>query len=163
MNFKYVDFEKVTAHYKEYRKGVDEINEKKSGFLKEIEPIRKEMNSIIGSVSSGLIIDSRTQQQKAERFQQLQAEVMKKDSEFKSILKEMTDSLNVKSFDYLSGVIQEWAKEENIDVVSSKMETIFVKEEFDATSDILDLLKSKNMFVEFSIEPQPDIDTQDNK
>lgn len=148
MNFKYVDFEKVTSHYSEYRKGVDEINQQKSDFLKEIEPIRKEMNSIISSSSMGLIVDNRTQQQKAERFQQLQAELMQKDSEFKQVLKKMSDDLNVKSFDFLSEVIGNWAKENNVDVVSSKMETIFVSEKYDSTNEILDLLKSNQQFVE---------------
>jgi Skp family chaperone for outer membrane proteins len=148
MNFKYVDFEKVTSHYSEYRKGVDEINQQKSDFLKEIEPIRKEMNSIISSSSMGLIVDNRTQQQKAERFQQLQAELMQKDSEFKQVLKKMSDDLNVKSFDFLSEVIGNWAKENDVDVVSSKMETIFVSEKYDSTNEILDLLKSNQQFVE---------------
>jgi len=148
MNFKYVDFEKVTSHYSEYRKGVDEINQQKSDFLKEIEPIRKEMNSIISSSSMGLIVDNRTQQQKAERFQQLQAELMQKDSEFKQVLKKMSDDLNVKSFDFLSEVIGNWAKENDGDVVSSKMETIFVSEKYDSTNEILDLLKSNQQFVE---------------
>lgn len=152
MNFKYVDFEKVTSHYSEYRKGVDDINQKKSEFLLEIEPIRKEMNQIISSASSGLIVDNRTQQQKAERFQELQSEVMQKDSEFKKILKKMTDELNVKTYDYLSEVIGIWAKDNNVDVVSSKMETIFVNDKYDSTNDILDLLRNNEQFLELPEE-----------
>ena len=150
MNFKYVDFEKVTSHYSEYRKGVNHINEKKSEFLNDIEPIRKEMNQIISSASSGLIVDNRTQQQKSERFQQLQSEIMKKDSEFKQELKKLTDELNVSTYDYLSEIIGKWAQDNEVDVVSSKMETIFVNEKYDATENILDLLRELEQYVQIS-------------
>jgi hypothetical protein len=150
MNFKYVDFEKVTSHYVDYRNGIERIEEEKNSFLETIEPIRKELNSILSSVSSGLIIDNTTQKQKAERFQELQSEIMKKDSEFKKQLKEMHDELNLKCFDKLSELIGEWAKESEIDVVSSKIETIYVRDEYDATNSILELLKSKELFVELS-------------
>jgi Skp family chaperone for outer membrane proteins len=157
MILKYVDFEKVTSHFVEYRNGVDKINDKKKEFLLEIEPIRKEMNSIISSVSSGLIIDTMSQKQKTERFQQLQNELMQKDSQFKSVLKEMQDELNVKSFDSLSELISVWAEENNIDVVSSKIETIFVRSNFDATNDIIDILKSKDLFIEL-----PEVKKEEN-
>jgi Skp family chaperone for outer membrane proteins len=148
MNLKYVDFEKVTSQFVDYRNGIDEINTEKDNFLKEIEPHRKEMNNIISSVSSGLIIDNSTQQQKAERFQQIQSEIMKKDSEFKKKIKEMTDELNVKCFDKLSDIISEWAKEQKIDVISSKIETVYVTEEYDVTDQIIELLKLKDLFKE---------------
>jgi Skp family chaperone for outer membrane proteins len=148
MNLKYVDFEKVTSHYTVYRTGVDEINNKKKEFLQEVEPIRKEMNSIITSIQSGLILDNKTQQQKGEKFQQLQQELMQKDNEFKYQLKSMQESLNVKCFDELSVIITDWATENDIDVVSSKMETIFVKDIYDSTDDVIELLKSKELFIE---------------
>lgn len=148
MNFKYVDFEKVTSHYVHYRDGIEEIEEEKNKFLDTIEPIRKELNSILSSVSSGLIIDNTTQKQKAERFQELQSEIMKKDGEFKKQLKEMHDKLNVKCFDQLSELIGEWSKENEIDVISSKIETIYVRDKYDATDNILELLKSKDLFIE---------------
>lgn len=148
MNFKYVDFEKVTSHYVDYRDGIEKIEGEKNKFLDIIEPIRKELNSILSSVSSGLIIDNTTQKQKAERFQELQSEIMKKDAEFKKQLKEMHDELNVKCFDQLSELIGEWAKENDIDVVSSKIETIYVRDEYDSTYSILELLKSKGLFIE---------------
>jgi Skp family chaperone for outer membrane proteins len=152
MNLKYVDFEKVTTHFVDYRNGVNEINEKKKEFLNEVEPIRKEMNSIISSTSTGLIVDNRTQQQKAERFQQLQSELMQKDGKFKSVLKQMQDELNSKTFESLQKIISNWATDNSVDVISSKMETIYVNDNYDATDNIIQLLKDTNLFIEVEID-----------
>ena len=83
MEFRVIDFEVLTTHYKNYRDGVDVINGERENILKTIEPIKKEMNQILSSATSGLIMNGQTQQQQAERFQELQQQIMEIDNDFK--------------------------------------------------------------------------------
>ena len=52
MEFRVIDFEILTTHYKNYRDGVDVINAERENILKVIEPIKKEMNQIISSATT---------------------------------------------------------------------------------------------------------------
>ena len=152
MEIRVIDFEILTSHYKNYRDGVDKINAEKEAILKKIEPIKKEMNQIISSVQSGLIMDARTQQQKGERFQELQKEVMQIDNDFKYKNRQMVDELNTKSYDELSNIISVWAVKNSIDLVSGKMEIVFCNDKWDITNDILEVLKEQNLYVDRPIE-----------
>ena len=71
MEFRVVDFELITRHYKSYKDGVDEIEKYKEEVLKKVEPLKKEMNSIIAAASGGIVVDTLTQQQRVENFQKL--------------------------------------------------------------------------------------------
>lgn len=152
MEIRVIDFEILTSHYKNYRDGVDKINAEKEAILKKVEPIKKEMNQIISSVQSGLIMDARTQQQKAERFQELQKEVVQIDNDFKYKNRQMVDELNTKSYDELSNIIGVWAVKNSIDLVSGKMEIVFCNEKWDITNDILEVLREQNLYVDRPIE-----------
>jgi Skp family chaperone for outer membrane proteins len=147
MEFRVIDFEILTTHYKNYRDGVDVINAERENILKVIEPIKKEMNQIISSATTGLIIDGNTKQQQAERFQELQQEIMSIDNDFKVKNKQLVDELNTKCYDELSEMISSWAKDNSIDVVSGKMEIIYCNDKWDVTNDILELLKQKDLYV----------------
>lgn len=162
MEIRVIDFEILTTHYKNYRNGVDEINAERKKVLKEIEPIRKEMNSIISSATNGLIMDGRTQEQQSKRFQELQQELVNIDNEFKVKNKQMVDDLNTKSFDELSEIITEWAKDNSIDLVSGKMEIIFCDDKWDVTNDILDILKHKELYVEREIVNESEKEEQES-
>jgi Skp family chaperone for outer membrane proteins len=156
MEIRVIDFEILTRHYKVYRDGVDIINTEKEEFLKSIEPIRKEMNAIIASVSSGLIIDQKTQQQKGEEFQKLQSELMEMDNQFKHKMQNMRDDLNLKSYEGLSEIVTNWAKDSSIDLVSGKMEVVYSNPKYESTDEILEILKQQNLFVEFEEKEKED-------
>ena len=151
MEIRVIDFEILTTHYKKYRDGVDLINLERKKILEQIEPLRKEMNMIISSATTGIILNGLTQQQQAERFQELQQELVNIDNDFKAKNKEMVDQLNTKSFDELSVIITEWAEKNSIDLVSGKMEIIFCNDKWDVTNDILEILKEQELYVDREI------------
>jgi Skp family chaperone for outer membrane proteins len=148
MELRVVDFEILTRSYKTYIDGVNEIENEKSNFLLNIEPHRKELNSIISYASSGLIMDRKTQQEKSEKFQTIQQELLQMDSDFKIKLKKMSDELNEKCYDELSEIIQEWSEKKNIDIVLGKMEVVFCKRNLEITMEILDKIKELGMYIE---------------
>jgi Skp family chaperone for outer membrane proteins len=110
------------------------------------------MESIINAAKSGLVLDPNTQRQKEQKFSELQQEAMLIDGDFKAKMRELHDALNKTTFDELSSFVNEWAKENSIDLITGKMEVVFANEKFDATNDILDILKSKDLYVEHSEE-----------
>ena len=148
MKIRVVDFDKLTRHYINYREGVNKINTEKDNFLQEIEPIRKEMNSIISSMSGGLVLDNKSQEEKAIQFRTLQQELFSKEQDFKYKLKGWTDELNEKCYDELSEIITKWSIENSIDLVTGKMEVVFCNKDFESTDDILNILKEKDLFFE---------------
>jgi Skp family chaperone for outer membrane proteins len=149
MNIKVVDFEILTRHYKNYREGVNIIESEKKEFLKKLDPLKKEMNSIISSASSGLVIDNSIQQKRAEDFQKLQQEAIEMDREFKIQLKKISDDLNEKVYDELSEIINDWSVSNDVDLVTGKMEVIYCNDKYDATNSILDILKDKDLYVDY--------------
>jgi Skp family chaperone for outer membrane proteins len=160
MEIRVIDFEILTTHYKKYRDGVDVINFERKKILEEIEPIKKEMNMIISSATTGIILNGQTQQQQAERFQELQQQIMEIDNDFKVKNKKMIDELNTKSFDELSEIVTDWATTNSIDLVSGKMEIIFCNDKWDVTNDILEILKEKELYVDREISKEKELETE---
>jgi Skp family chaperone for outer membrane proteins len=152
MKIRVINFDEVTKHYTTYVDGKKEIQKAKEGFLQKIEPLRQEMESILKAANSGLIIDQQSQQQRMEKFRKLQEEAVGYDNDFKYQFKEMNDNLNVKVYDELEKIINQWAKENDIDMVTGKMEVVYLKEDFDATNQILEVLKTKDLFVQHQEE-----------
>lgn len=160
MEIRVIDFEILTTHYKKYRDGVDLINLERKNILEEIDPIKKEMNMIISSATTGIILNGQTQQQQAERFQELQQELVAIDNEFKVKNKKMVDELNTKSFDELSEIVTDWASQNSIDLVSGKMEIIFCNDKWDITNNILEILKEKDLYVDREISKETEVETE---
>lgn len=160
MEIRVIDFEILTTHYKKYRDGVDLINLERKNILEEIEPIKKEMNMIISSATTGIILNGQTQQQQAERFQELQQQLVEIDNEFKVKNKKMVDELNTKSFDELSEIVTDWASKNSIDLVSGKMEIIFCNDKWDVTNNILEILKEKDLYVDREISKETEVETE---
>lgn len=148
MEIRVIDFGIVTSHYINYFNGVKEINAEKEEFLKKMEPLKNQMNQIISAATNGLILDTKTQQQKAEEFQQIQKDAVEIEKEFQYKIKNMTTELNEKSYEELEVIVTEWAEKNSIDLVTGKMEVIFSNSKYDATNDILEVLKEKDLFVE---------------
>jgi Skp family chaperone for outer membrane proteins len=152
MEFRVVDFEILTKHYKNYQEGIKKIEEEKNSFIKSLDPVKKEMESIISQMSSGLIIDEKTQKEKEERFRSLQDQAMGIDNRFKVEMKKMHEDLNKKTFDELSEIIEEYSKSNGIDLVIGKMEVVYLVDKFEITENIVSVLKEKELYFEVETE-----------
>ena len=148
MEIRVLDFDILTKNYKNYQDGLKNIAGEKNEFITKLGPIKTEMENIIAAAKSGLVLDPNTQRQKEQKFSELQQEAMMIDGDFKARMRELHDTLNKTTFDELSSFVNEWAKENSIDLITGKMEVVFANEKYDATNDILDILKSKDLYVE---------------
>lgn len=147
MILRIIDFQELTTHYKNYQDGVEFINNRKQDFLNKVEPLKKEMNTIISENQSPDTPENK-KIKSAERFHTLQQEAIGFENEFKYELKKLNDDLNVKCYDELAEIIKDWSLESKIDVVIGKMEVVFNKPEFESTDEILEILKQKGLYVE---------------
>lgn len=165
MEFRVVDFEKVTHHYKLYQDGISNIEDYKNGILKRVDPIRKEMQTIITASQNGIVVDSMSEQQRMQRFQSLQQDLVSIDKEAKIVITEMRDSLNKEVYAELESIVNNWSKSNEIDIVIGKMEVVYVVDKYDSTEIILDILKSKNLFVveEETVEYKGDLERAEKK
>lgn len=148
MEIRVIDFDRLTRSYSNYRDGVKSIEGEKNEFLSKLGPLKKEMESIINAAKSGLVLDPSSQRQKELRFAELQQEAMTIDGDFKAMMRELHDELNKKTFDELSDIIDEWAKANSIDLVTGKMEVVFVSEKYEATDAIIDIIKERGLYFE---------------
>lgn len=148
MEIRVVDFDVLTRKYKNYQDGVAEIKKVRKEFIDNIEPLKKEMEEIINSVSSGLILDRKTQKEKEDAFKELQERAVKIDNDFKTTMRDMQADLNKKTFDELSVIITEWSKSNSVDLVIGKMEVVFLTERYEATEHIVSILKEKDLYTE---------------
>ncbi len=148
MEFRVVDFEKVTHHYKLYQDGIQKIEDYKDGIISKVDPIRKQMQNILSAAQTGIVIDSLSEQQRMQKFQSLQQELVAIDKDAKVEITEMREKLNKSVYYELEKLINEWSVENNIDVVLGKLEVVYLKPEYEITDDILEILKSKGEFIE---------------
>jgi Skp family chaperone for outer membrane proteins len=148
MNIRVIDFDLVTKNYTVYQEGMADIRKVRDGFKDRVEPIRKEMQNILLQSNSGLVLDTLSQQERAERFQKLQQDLVEIDGDYKKQMQELHDSLNVKTYDELKVIVSDWAIQNSIDLVTGTMEVIFVNSNYDSTEEILELLKTKNLYTE---------------
>jgi Skp family chaperone for outer membrane proteins len=149
MEIRVIDFDTLTKNYTKYQEGILNLSKVRNSFIDRIDPIKKEMQSIINTANSGLVVDRATQEQNNAKFTELQEEAMNIDNEYKVTMKAEQDSLNKTTYDELSEIITEWTSDKNIDMVIGKMEVVFVNESNEITNDILEILKDKNLYTEF--------------
>ena len=149
MEIRVVDFDVLTKNYKNYQDGVKEMSDYRVNFIKKLEPVKAEMEAIIKAAQSGLIMDQKSQSEKEKTFAELQEKAMSYDNEFKTTMKQMQNDLNGITYDELSVLITEWSEKNAIDLVMGKMEVVFVTKNNDITEDILNIIKEKNLFVDF--------------
>lgn len=146
MEIRVIDFEVLTRSFQPYVDGYKNIESEKRKMLESVDPEKKEFESIIKRAQSGIVMDESSQKRDSERLRQLQENLMKLDMEFKKTIKSMTDDLNSQIYDQLSIIVDEWSKQNNIDLVMGKMEVIFNTDKIEVTNQILDLIKEKNLF-----------------
>jgi Skp family chaperone for outer membrane proteins len=150
MEIRVIDFEILTRHYVKYQEGLGEINTLKKSFMNKIEPFRKEMqNLMIAAQTDGEVIKERV-----ERFEELKQEAFNIDQEYKSQVVEMQDKLTKSTYGDLEKIISEWRELNSIDLVIGKIEVVCLNSKYESTNEIVDILKSKNLFVDFE-ESEP--------
>lgn len=152
MEIRIADFGKLSKYYKTYADGRKEIKDVRDGYLLKIEPMRKEMETIINSQTSTLIVDPQIQQERYQRFQQIQSEAMQIDDDFKHKMTEMRQNLTKKTYDELQKIIEIWSIKNGIDLVIGKMEVVHLNEKFEITDTILEVIKERELYVEFQEE-----------
>jgi len=99
-------------------------------------------------MQSGLVMDNRTQKEKAERFQSLQEQVSSIDKDATTQLSKFRDKMTKEVYSEMEEIITEWSKSNNIDLVMGKIECVYAKEEFEITDSILEAFKTKELYVE---------------
>lgn len=149
MELRVIDFDILTRNFQPYVDGYQNIESEKRAMLDSIQPVRKEMESIIKS--SATISDEVSQQKNAERFKFLQDSLMRSDNDFKTKLRELQENLNTSVYEQLSEIVSDWAKENSINLVMGKMEVIFNTDDIDATESILDIIREKDLFYKVEI------------
>lgn len=147
-----VDFEKVIGSYKNYVVKMLELDQLKMKHHTEMDVFRKEMENLINSSRSGLIIDENLQKQNLQRFKDLQVEASKKDNEFRTMLSEKQNSIMEVSFQEVSSIIEGYCDQVQIDLVLSKSQVVFCKSQFEITDMIIEVFKSKNLYYENVLE-----------
>lgn len=148
MEFRIVDFEILSSHYIKYKEGLGVLDFIRSEYLTKLEPIKKEMNTIIASMQSGVVVNAKTQQENSERFQLLQEELVSIDKDATQKLTNYRDKMTKEVYGEMEVIITEWSKSHNIDLVMGKIECVYVTEEFEVTDYILEVFKSKGLYVE---------------
>lgn len=148
MEIRVVDFDSLTRNYKNYQDGIASINLVRKDFIAKADFLKKEIEEVISSVSSGIVLDANIQKEKEEKFRALQEQGMQIDNEFKSTMRELQSDLSKVTFDELSDIINEWSLKNSIDMVIGKMEVVFLTEKYEATNQILEILKERNLYVE---------------
>lgn len=147
MEVRIIDFGVITKHYKTYREGMNLINLERQSFLEDIKPLKKEIQKTLLENAQRGIRDVRPN-----NLEDIQKEMIEIEKDYNDKIKVLYDDTNVKVFDELQVIIGEWATNNSIDLVSSKMEVIFNTDRIEATNDILNILRDKGLFVELETE-----------
>jgi len=143
-----LDFEEVLKNFTPYHESLKSIQKDKQDFADLIDGIKKEMETIINS-SKSLILDDATNQKNQMRFRELQTKAVQAESEFRAnIVTKQNDELE-KNFQQIIELVNDWSKENDIDLVVNKNTVVFVKPEFEITQKIVDLIKSKGFYQEY--------------
>jgi Skp family chaperone for outer membrane proteins len=144
-----VDFEEVLKNYIPYHESLKKIQAEKQTFSDEVDSIKKEMESIISS-SRSLLLDESTQKLNANKFKDLQTKAMKLESEFRNHITELQNTELDRNFREVSEIVSSWSAKANLDLVINKSQTLFVSNNYEATNVIIDILKEKDMYIEYN-------------
>jgi Skp family chaperone for outer membrane proteins len=144
MTIKVVNFEVLSRHYKNYQDGITKISDTKKEFIERLDPFKKEMEIIITKANSG---EKLSEEQEA-KFQNFQNQAVEIDEDFKFTMRKMNDELSKVIYGDLSNFINEWTSLNNeVDLVISSTEVVFLKEEHDVTEQVLEIIKEKGLYV----------------
>jgi Skp family chaperone for outer membrane proteins len=152
MEIRVIDFEVLTRHYIKYQEGLNEINELKNTFMKRIEPFRKEMQNLMIAAQT----DSEVLKERMDRFEELKQGAVEIDQQYKSQAGDMQEKLTKSTYGDLEQIISEWTELNSIDLVIGKIEVVCLNPKYESTNDILEILKERNLFVDFE-EKEPEV------
>ena len=137
-------FETLSKHYKHYQDGISKINDVKKDFIERLDPFKRQMEDLITKANSGVEM---TKEQEA-KFQELQNKAVEIDEEYKFTMRKMNDELSKAIYSELSQFISDWSDKNDIDMVIGSQEVVTLKPEHDVTSDIIEIVKQNNLYVE---------------
>lgn len=143
MIIKTVNFGILSKHFKDYQDGILLINDKKSEFLKKLEPLKKSMEDIIILSQNGQVVSD----EKKLEYSKLQEDAINIDNDFKYTISKMNDELSKRIYLSLNEIIKEWSGKNDVDIVISDSEVVISKEGIDITDNILKLIKEKGLFI----------------
>lgn len=140
---KVANFETLSKHYVKYQEGIKKVSELKNGFIEKLTPYKEELESIVNKMNTGEKLDLETEA----RFQELQEFAVEVDEDYKSSMRDMNDNLSKDIYDDLSNIIKEWSEENDVDIVISSTEVVYMNSKSDITDNILEILKQKGVFI----------------
>ena len=146
MEIRIIDFEILTRNYVKYQEGLNEINDLKKSFRDKIEPFRKEMQNLMVAAQT----DSEVLKERLNRFEELKQQAVDIDHDYKIQVGQMQDKLTKSTYADLEQIISEWRELNSIDLVIGKVEVVCLNSKYESTNDILEILKEKNLFVEYN-------------
>lgn len=146
MNIKAVDIEILSKHHKLYQEGIEKIANTKKDFLERLEPFKTQMHKMI--TDSIKITDETIIKENAAKFEDLQEKAVQIDNEFRAKMREMNDELSKEIYTNLEAIINEWSVANDVDMVLSSTEVIYLNPRNFVTNEILEVLKEKELYSE---------------
>jgi Skp family chaperone for outer membrane proteins len=146
MNIKVVDVEVLSRHHSLYQQGIEKISNTKKDFLERLEPFKVQMHKMI--TESIKITDETIIKENAAKFEDLQEKAVQIDNEFKAKMREMNDELSKEIYNNLEIIISEWSIANDVDMVLSSTEVIYLNPRNFVTDEILEVLKEKELYSE---------------
>lgn len=146
MNIKAVDVEILSKHHKLYQEGIEKIANTKKDFLERLEPFKTQMHKMI--TDSIKITDETLIKENAAKFEDLQEKAVQIDNEFRAKMREMNDELSKEIYTNLETIINEWSVANDVDMVLSSTEVIYLNPRNFVTNEILEVLKEKELYSE---------------
>ena len=146
MNIKVVDVEILSKHHSLYQQGIEKISNTKKDFLERLEPFKVQMHKMI--TDSIKITDETIIKENAAKFEDLQEKAVQIDNEFKAKMREMNDELSKEIYNNLETIISEWSIANDVDMVLSSTEVIYLNPRNFVTDEILEVLKEKELYSE---------------
>jgi len=153
MNIYCVDYDKVAIRYKTYVEKASELDNLKLKHFQEMEGYKKEMETLVESSKSGLIIDEMTKRINAEKFKALQNKAMTKENNIRAEYQEKQADLMESCFTEISTIINEYIilnHDKNIDIIINKEQIFYASDKCELTNDIIDLIKQKGLYIELT-------------
>jgi Skp family chaperone for outer membrane proteins len=143
-----LDFEEVLRNFQPYHESLKLIQKEKKEFSELIEGIKKEMESILASNKS-LILDDVTNQKNQLRFRELQNKAVQAESEFRTTIVEKQNAEVENNFSQIMDLVNDYATEKSLDLVVNKNQVVFVNPQFEITSQIIQIVKDKGLYLEY--------------
>lgn len=163
MEIRIADFNELTKHYKTYVDGFMKILHERELFIKKIKPYNDEIKNIINSYKSNIILNQASQEKNQQRFEELSKYLTEESDNYNAEVKKKEGDLNVKVYDEMKIIINEYAINKNIDLVISESDVIYNTKQIDITEDIISLFKEKKLYIDVDLKAEKEKLFKDEK